>query len=429
MKQLKRGSNHLSVCYVQLALRRAGENAGALDCIFGPQTEAAVKRFQTANGLTPDGIVGDRTWEALFPYLTGYTLVSIRRGDTFYALANRYGTTVQAIETANPTVDPDRLAIGSIVTVPLPFLVSSWEVPYSGFWNGIVLEGLRARYPRLAVESFGRSVQGQDLLRAAVGTGPITVGINASHHANEWITTPLVLRMLEAALDAEANDTSLAGFPMRALLMRARLVLTPMVNPDGVDLVAGWLEANDPAFQRAMGFAGSFPSIPFPSGWKANLNGVDLNLGYPAGWEIARAIKFAQGYTRPAPRDFVGTAPLTEPENRAMVLLTERERFDLTVSYHTQGAEIYWRFGERTPDGARAIADRFAAVSGYTVADPAEMSSYAGYKDWFIQTYLRPGYTIEAGRGQNPLPLTDLPALYRENIGIFVNSLALAANA
>ena len=34
---------------------------------FGPKTDSAVKGFQSAHGLTPDGIVGDATWAKLFP--------------------------------------------------------------------------------------------------------------------------------------------------------------------------------------------------------------------------------------------------------------------------------------------------------------------------------------------------------------------------
>ena len=39
--------------------------------------------------------------------------------------------------------------------------------------------------------------------------------------------------------------------------------------------------------------------------------GVDLNLQFPAGWEQAKEIKYAQGFNQPAPRDFVGFGPLT----------------------------------------------------------------------------------------------------------------------
>ncbi|MBR0081263.1 MAG: peptidoglycan-binding protein [Clostridia bacterium] len=429
MKQIKQGSTGLSVQYAQLALLRAGEPVGALDGAFGSQTLAAVRGFQQRNGLAADGIVGPDTWAALFPYLTGYTLYPVRAGDTLSAIARRYGTTAEAIRIANPNAEPDALSVGSTLTVPLPFPVATWDVPYSSMLSGLVLDGLRARYPKLTVAGYGASVQGRRLLAASFGAGQAAVGINASHHANEWITTPLTLRMLEAYLYAEAYGCALAGFDARLLYASTRLTLTPLVNPDGVDLVTGYLPANDPAFQRAMGFAGDYPRIPFPSGWKANLNGVDLNLGYPAGWERAREKKFAEGYTRPGPRDYVGQAPLTEPENVALWRLTQEKHFRLTVSYHTQGAEIYWRYDGYAPAGAERIVSAFAAASGYAPADPSAYSGYAGYKDQFIDAFDRPGFTVEAGRGTNPLPIGDLGQLYRENIGIFANSLALATNA
>lgn len=425
MEQIKFGSVGPLVSYAQLALCRAGREDLTIGGAFGPDTDAAVRAFQTARGLTPDGIVGDRTWAALFPWMVGYMRVRVQKGDTVHAIAGRFGASERAILTANPELVPERLAVGTELTVPLPFWASAWEVPYSSLWTGLVLEGMRMRYPRLTVTPYGKSALGRTLLSASVGTG-VPVGFNASHHANEWITTPLLLRMIEALLYAASDETSIGGVSAARLLDRARLTAAPLVNPDGVDLVTGFLPANSPAFQRMMGIAGGYPAIPFPSGWKANANGVDPNLGYPAGWERARAIKFAEGFTGPAPRDYVGTAPFSEPENRAMRALTERERFALTVSYHTQGGEIYWRYGDKTPPRAREIAEAFASVSGYAVTDPGADSGFAGYKDWCIDAFGIPAFTVEAGRGTNPLPLSDLPGLYRENIGILVHALMLA---
>ena len=53
-----------------------------------------------------------------------------------------------------------------------------------------------------------------------------------------------------------------------------------------------------------------------------------------------------------------------------------------------------------------------AAASGYTLTDPVQFQSYGGYKDWFIMTYLRPGYTVEAGLGINPLPISSFNEFY-----------------
>ena len=92
------------------------------------------------------------------------------------------------------------------------------------------------------------------------------------------------------------------------------------------------------------------------------------------------------------------------------------------LAYHTQGKVIYWQFQNYQVPGARALGEEFARLSGYELADTPYASGFAGYKDWFIQNFRRPGYTIEAGSGQNPLPLEQFPEIYRDNLGILVTA-------
>ena len=61
---LRRGDKNASVSLLQTKLNAAGYQVGT-DGDFGPGTDAAVKQFQAAKGLTADGIVGPRTWTAL----------------------------------------------------------------------------------------------------------------------------------------------------------------------------------------------------------------------------------------------------------------------------------------------------------------------------------------------------------------------------
>ena len=70
--------------------------------------------------------------------------------------------------------------------------------------------------------------------------------------------------------------------------------------------------------------------------------------------------------------------------------------------------------------GAEALGQEFARVSGYQLAEVPYDSGFAGYKDWFIQNFRRPGYTIEVGQGENPLPLAQFDEIYRDNLGILV---------
>lgn len=117
---------------------------------------------------------------------------------------------------------------------------------------------------------------------------------------------------------------------------------------------------------------------------------MDLNLQFPASWEKAKEIKFEQGFKTPAPRDFVGTEPLIAPEAIAMYKFTLAHNFRLILAYHTQGRVIYWRYLDFLPPASYYIGEQFAISSGYDLEDTPFASSFAGYKDWFIQNYNLP---------------------------------------
>ena len=72
------------------------------------------------------------------------------------------------------------------------------------------------------------------------------------------------------------------------------------------------------------------------------------------------------------------------------------------------------------PAGSYYIGEQFANISGYRLADTPYNSSFAGFKDWFIQNYNLPGYTIEAGLGENPLPISQFNQIYADNLGILL---------
>jgi g-D-glutamyl-meso-diaminopimelate peptidase len=420
MQTLRFGDGGLFVQYLQTALLRAGEDPGTVDGIFGRRTERALTGFQSRFGIRTDGTTDRLTWAALYPFLTGATVAILREGESIEKLAERFRTTPERIRIANPSA---AWHAGETLIVPLGFDVVLTNVPYSSFLTACVIDGLTRRYPFLIRFPIGTSVTGKQIEALRFGAGSLRVGVNAAHHANEWITTPLVLSFLERFASAYASETAIGGVPARELYENATLTLVPLVNPDGVDLVNGAFPEGDSFYESARALSVFYPSIPFPDGWKANISGIDLNLGYPAGWENARAIKFANGYTRPGPRDYVGTRPLEAPENRAMYELTVADRYDRAIAYHTQGGEIYWEYRGRAPAGSFRLAERFAAVSGYSVANVPYDSSFAGYKDWVIGTLGVQGFTVEAGRGVNPLPIEMLASLYEENEGILVEAL------
>ncbi|MEE0111348.1 MAG: M14 family metallocarboxypeptidase [Oscillospiraceae bacterium] len=277
-------------------------------------------------------------------------------------------------------------------------------------------------YPFLRTEVLTTTAFGRPVQTVVIGQGDRKVIYSASHHANEWITTPVLLKFLEDLVEAVQNNGKLFGVEAQNIVNAATIHIVPMVDPDGVDLVTGAIEPGTLEYETANRIADNFPSIPFPNGWKANLLGVDLNLQYPAGWLQAREIKFGQGFNKPAPRDYVGRAPLNQRESIALAQYTEDIDPALVLAYHTQGKVIYWQFKDYKVPGARELAEEFARLSGYAMEDTPYESSFAGYKDWFIQNWRRPGFTIEVGSGENPLPLEQFDEIYKDNLGILVTA-------
>lgn len=374
METLKLGSTGTIVQYLQSTLKTLGFYSGNIDGIFGNQTKNSVIIFQREFGISADGIVGPNTWNKLSSF--------------FYIV-------------------PTNISYGSNIL-------------------DINLKGFQSKFPFLEQGNIGYSVLGQGLKYIKFGRGNKQIFYSASIHANEWINSVLLMKFLENLSSAYLNNSTIWGVPASYLFNNYSLYIVPMVNPDGVDLVVGNLAKYNPQkYEYAKRLSQNYPQIPFPQGWKANINGIDLNLQFPAEWETAKKNKFAQGYTKPGPRDYVGTAPLVAQEALALYNFTLRKNFSLILAYHTQGETIYWKFLNYLPPNSYEIGRHFSQVSGYLLESTPYASGFAGYKDWFIQNYNLPGYTIESGLGENPLPISQFQDIYNKNIGILILGMLL----
>lgn len=225
MDLLKLGSTGTIVQYLQSILKTLGFYKGKIDGIFGNQTKSAVITFQREFGISQDGIVGSNTWNKLSSF--------------FYIV---------------PT-----------------------DVAYGYNIFSINLEGFRKKFPFLQEINIGYSALGKELKAIRFGKGPKQVYYNSSIHANEWINSVVLMKFLENLSTAYLNNSDIWGYSAAELFNRFSLYVSPMVNPDGVDLVVGNIQKYQPdIYNYAKSLSRNYPSIPFPNGWKANINGESL---------------------------------------------------------------------------------------------------------------------------------------------------------
>ncbi len=240
---------------------------------------------------------------------------------------------------------------------------------------------------------FGRSVQGRPLYAFFAGENAFPVGIcQAAMHAREWVTAYLVLGQLARGV------------------RRGGVWFLPLVNPDGALLSQCGADTMDMVRRESVLRLSDGQPLSL---WKANAEGVDLNVNFPARWGTGKT-----NVRTPAPANYIGHAPLCAPESRALAAFTLRVRPAFTVSYHTKGEEIYWRFHQPPRRLARdlRLAKLLRSATGYPLKE-APMSA-GGYKDWCIRALKIPAFTVEVGReeGEHPLGKAELFDIFKKNL-------------
>jgi g-D-glutamyl-meso-diaminopimelate peptidase len=188
-----------------------------------------------------------------------------------------------------------------------------------------------------------------------------------------------------------------------------KIYIVPMLNPDGVEYRLHGVGEDNPIKERILAYNGGSDF----SKWNANARGVDLNHNYDAYFEEYKTFEKEKGITGGKTK-YSGEYAESEPETAALAsfIRYNSEEIEGVLTLHTQGEEIYCKSKGKTPPRAEHLSCVISRLTGYVPATVEGESAMGGLTDWFIKEYNKPSFTLECGRGENPLPLSQMMDIY-----------------
>ena len=423
MRIYKVGAKGTEIKEIQSLLKKLGYNIEVVDGIYGEKTAEAVNKFQADNGIMPSGVIDKVTQDVISNYLMGFTTHVVQEGEYPYKIAQQYNTTVDKILRVNPFIDAEDLKVGQELRIPYNIDIVSTDIDYTYDVLERNIKALAIRYPFLEVGQIGKSELGRNLYSVTLGKGSKKVFYNGAHHSLEWITVVVLMKFIEDYAKAYESGEDFRGYDVKKVWDDITIVIVPMVNPDGIDLVLNGLKEDNPYYDDLIKWNNG--SDDFSKIWNANARGVDLNHNYDASWEKSKADRPKYGVEGPGPTRYGGEAPESEKETKAVADFTRLNNFELVLAYHSQGEVIYWNYNDMATQKDEIIGLELEKASGYKLSETTGITSYAGYKDWFIKEYNKPGYTIEVGKGKNPLPISQFDKIYNENVPLLFTAADL----
>lgn len=259
----------------------------------------------------------------------------------------------------------------------------------------------------LSRDTIGESRCARPIDLLTVGNRKKQVLFAAGFHGMEWITTMLMLRFTDELCACVKKGKSMCGIRVGTFLNRRGIAVIPCVNPDGVEIQL-----------HGAGSAGEYRelvervSMGDTGHWQANAAGVDINHNFSAGWEDLKRLELESGISSPSPTRYGGEAPESEPETRTITSYCRTGSISHALAFHSQGEEIYWSYGDYKEPEALRMARLMSHSSGYKLGEAEGLACGGGFKDWFVEKFRRPAFTVEVGLGRNPLPPEQFDGIY-----------------
>ncbi len=272
------------------------------------------------------------------------------------------------------------------------------------------LNTMTERHPFLSISYLGESMMGRAIPIIALGEGKKAVLYVGAHHGMEWVTSLVLLRFLREYCELYESKSRLFDLSIPYLFTSRTIYLVPMLNPDGVEYQIHGITQDHILYDRLLSMNGGSSDF---SHWQANARGVDLNHNYNSGFAAYKKLEAEHGIFGGAPTRYSGESPESEPEVAHLCnFIRYNDSIKQVLTLHTQGEEIYCGNLEIPSAHTQELARKLAEWSGYRTAKAEGMAAYGGLSDWCAEELNLPAFTIECGKGKNPLPGRDFFNIY-----------------
>lgn len=316
------------------------------------------------------------------------------------------------------------------------------------------LKEMAERYPdHIHLDSIGQSVEGRELYRVILGNpnAPVKYLIQGSIHGREYMSTQIVMKMLEYY--AADYETGYYGDKFYTELFENTCFhIIPMSNPDGVSISQEgeravsseetiemmrtayerdketlihavdsngdpyWYDtyANPDYDRYAEGYDEIITYEEYLKQWKANANGVDINRNFSAGWEEIRQKE------EPGFESFKGYMPDSEPETQALKAVVESNDFEAVISYHARGQLIYYDAAGNSSEmseESRRLSESVAELIRYQPVNCKDAANVVlgGFGDWAMLSRDITSITIEMGKRPCPVGSEEFTSIWNRN--------------
>ncbi len=257
----------------------------------------------------------------------------------------------------------------------------------------------------------GKSVDGRNIYDVVIGNqyAGKSILVVSTLHAREYMASQLCMKQIEYYL--QNYYEKFGNVKISNVLDNVAIHYVPMANPDGVAISQYGFSAIRSEKLRK-GFKKMW-GTQYPSLWKANARGVDLNKNFPYAYIPDRGKRGREGYT--------GKKKCSEPETQTINRLINRlnDTTDLIgqINYHATGSII---FGECSGPLEPVITEMYNLardVTGYSSAASysGDSKSVGNLREYVMYNKNVPSITIEVGTVSCPLPASQFGGIWEKN--------------